>query len=177
VNSRACRETNSGSCTNGQLFSSRCGTPSGTLCYGLTAGCTAVSGNIQYPDAATCISKATSHPNTGDYTTQVTSGNTLQCRIYHTSVALQSASSATVHCPHGGPLGATYRDTTTGYTSSNATNGATCGDPCMAYCDYMQTACTSTNAQYSSWGNCYDSCAGNLYGHFMLGGFLHDTLG
>jgi hypothetical protein len=34
------------------------------------------------------------------YNTSFTSGNTIECRLYHLSVAASDAASATTHCPH-----------------------------------------------------------------------------
>jgi len=35
-----------------------------------------------------------------------TSGNTVQCRIYHAGVAGNPSTNAVTHCPHAGPNGA-----------------------------------------------------------------------
>jgi hypothetical protein len=55
----------------------------------------------QYPDTATCMTDCAGYAlgTAGD-----TTGNTLECRIYHVGAAAGSAAgSATLHCPHTGP--------------------------------------------------------------------------
>jgi len=55
-----------------------------------------------YADAAECMAACASFPDTTavPYNTSVSSGDSLACRMYHLSVAAQSAADATTHCPH-----------------------------------------------------------------------------
>ena len=71
-----------------------------TFCSIVQANCT--GGNQQYADANACQTACAQFPtngNTGD-----TSGDTVQCRIYHAQAA---AGSPVVHCPHTQPVSAT----------------------------------------------------------------------
>src|SRR5688500_7453415 len=61
-----------------------------------------------YPDVATCMAACPAIPDDG--MPGATSGNTIQCRIYHLGVAGTDMMSANTHCPHGsatptGPCG------------------------------------------------------------------------
>ncbi|HRI64880.1 MAG TPA: hypothetical protein PK156_11580 [Polyangium sp.] len=53
------------------------------------------------PDKAACMTACGMiMSNNMKYNTSFTSGNTIECRLYHLSVAAQSATDATTHCPH-----------------------------------------------------------------------------
>jgi hypothetical protein len=54
-----------------------------------------VGANAVY-DSATCMTKCTGIPTTG--TANDAAGNTIQCRIYHLSMA---STDPVTHCPHG----------------------------------------------------------------------------
>jgi hypothetical protein len=76
-----------------------CGNWCEDYCDLALAACT---GGLQlYADRAACQTACAAIPATG--TANATSGNTVQCRIYHLGVAASSAAQATVHCPHGNP--------------------------------------------------------------------------
>jgi hypothetical protein len=71
-----------------------------TFCSIVQANCT--GGNQVYADANACQTACAQFPtngNPGD-----TSGDTVQCRIYHAQAA---AGSPVVHCPHTQPVSAT----------------------------------------------------------------------
>ncbi len=77
-----------------------------TYCALVQATCgTGVNG--QYLDQATCEKMCAKFPgaDAGAGDGGVTTGSTLACRIYHATVAAQSAQNATTHCPHAGPYG------------------------------------------------------------------------
>lgn len=57
------------------------------------------------------------------------SGDTLECRAYHTGAA---AGDATTHCAHAGPLG----------------NGACGTSQCEVFCDALMLLCTGNDQQY-----------------------------
>ncbi len=98
--------------------------------------------NNQYKDNATCMSMCQAGiPN--DVEAGATSGNSLACRMYHLSVASQSASNAAIHCPHTGPYG--Y---------------GMCGDLCTDFCEqYFTSLCkTDQAAGYASQDTCRTYC-------------------
>jgi plastocyanin len=71
-----------------------------------------------------------------------TSGNTIGCRLYHATVAGQSAENAKTHCVHTGPSG-----------------GNVCGTWCDNYCDLALKNCTAENKLYSLPDDCPAACA------------------
>jgi hypothetical protein len=73
-----------------------CGTWCDNYCQLMAKNCT--GSNAVY-DAATCMTKCMTIPTTGK--PNDTSGNTVQCRIYHLGVA---ATDAATHCPHSKTL-------------------------------------------------------------------------
>jgi hypothetical protein len=55
----------------------------------------------EWPDKAACMTACAAFPAAGmKYNTSFTAGNTVECRLYHLSVAATDAASATTHCPH-----------------------------------------------------------------------------
>ncbi len=70
-------------------------------------------------------------------------GDTLECRVYHTNAAI--ADSAT-HCSHAGPFG----------------NGACGNSQCETFCEAMQLTCTGQDAQFASVAECLTDCGGLL---------------
>lgn len=80
------------------------GTPANCkdYCTLVQATCVMASANGQYLDQATCEKMCAKFP-AGD--AGATGGNSFACRAYHATVASQSASNATTHCPHAGPYG------------------------------------------------------------------------
>jgi hypothetical protein len=72
-----------------------CGSWCENYCQLMAKNCTGA--NAVY-DAATCMTKCATIPTNGQ--PNDTTGNTVQCRIYHLGVAGTDAASATLHCPH-----------------------------------------------------------------------------
>ena len=77
----------------GDMF---CGVTCAGFCDIAVAEC-----NGQWADKNACMTACALIPsNMMKYNTSYTSGNTIECRLYHLSVAAQSATDATTHCPH-----------------------------------------------------------------------------
>ncbi len=72
-----------------------CGAWCDNYCQLMAKNCTGA--NAVY-DAATCMTKCATIPTNG--MPNATSGNSVQCRIYHLGVAGTDAASAMLHCPH-----------------------------------------------------------------------------
>jgi hypothetical protein len=62
--------------------------------------CGFTGANKQFDNRAACDTACAAYPATGQ--TGATGGDTVQCRIYHVTVAGESAANATTHCPHTG---------------------------------------------------------------------------
>jgi hypothetical protein len=124
--------------------SAYCGTECEAYCTQMMATCVAGSANQQYSTYAQCLSVCAAFPATGTRTPLDTTGDTIQCRMYHALVAGTDSTTTTAHCPHAGPTG-----------------GGQCGTPCDAYCDVIQAACgtSGTDSQFSSTATCLTSCA------------------
>ncbi len=101
-------------------------------CTDIAANCTAT--NAQFADKASCMGSCAGLP--GDGMDGAMDGNTMQCRIYHTSAA---PSDPVLHCPHAGPSG-----------------GAACGSLCEAFCSLAVKTCPT---QWAQEGECMTSCA------------------
>jgi hypothetical protein len=69
-----------------------CGMPCEGFCSLVTAECP-----TQYPTANTCATDCAAYAATPPYSSNVTSGNNLSCRIYHATAA---STDPTTHCPH-----------------------------------------------------------------------------
>jgi hypothetical protein len=113
------------------------GTPScEAYCEASLANCADME--PQYADMASCMGTcAALTPGT----LADTSGNTLGCRIYHTSAAPSMPGLS--HCIHGGPAGF-----------------GVCGESqCEAFCQIAEHACTGANEQWASIGDCMTDCA------------------
>jgi hypothetical protein len=78
----------------GPTGGSVCGTYCENYCQLLTKNCTGANAVAGY-DATTCMTKCMGIPTGGK--ANDASGNTIQCRIYHLSMA---AAMPSVHCPH-----------------------------------------------------------------------------
>lgn len=122
-----------------------CGSWCDNYCQLAEANCTA--GNALYSVASDCPAKcaaASAAGKAGD-----TSGDSIQCRIYHLSVAGIDASSATTHCPHGLIPGAA---------------GSPCGPKaaelpsCETYCKTVTQHCSGANSQYANEAACVSYC-------------------
>ncbi len=104
-----------------------------TYCTTILANCSA--GVAQYKDKDTCMG-ACSGMTPG--TVGATSGNSLECRAYHSKAA---AMDATTHCPHAGPAG------------DGASN---CGANCESFCSLAMAKCAGT---FSNLTECTTECA------------------
>lgn len=105
--------------------------------------------NQQYLDNGTCL-KMCATLTVGD--AGAMSGDNLACRVYHASVASQSAMNATTHCPHAGPYGF-----------------GQCGGECEDFCARYASGC-SMNTSYGN--TCVTTC--NTFMH-SDGGVLDPT--
>jgi hypothetical protein len=55
----------------------------------------------EWPDKTTCMTACMALPTAvQNYNTSLASGNHVECRLYHATVAATDATSATAHCPH-----------------------------------------------------------------------------
>jgi hypothetical protein len=84
----------------GESGADTCGTWCENYCQLALRNCT--GDNVLYPDMATCATACAAFADDGE--PDDTSGNTVQCRIYHLGVAGTDAASADTHCPHGGAV-------------------------------------------------------------------------
>ena len=127
-----------------------CGTWCDNYCDLATKNC---SGAAElYASEAQCQATCAGFAESGPL--DASTGNTVQCRIYHLSVAgSDPPDSAALHCPHGSEDG-----------------GGVCVDPdptCENYCGEVTSACTGDNAQYASEQACLDYC--NTHGKIPAG--------
>lgn len=104
-NSLACRTTHAGlAATDPVVHCPHAGTSGGNTCgdwcenYCDLALSACTGSNQLYATKAACLTACALIPSGG--VANATSGNTLQCRIYHLAVASTPAN-ALVHCPHG----------------------------------------------------------------------------
>lgn len=78
------------------------------FCRGQIAACGVTGGTVtgggQYASQAACETSCASW-TVGTFGTATTSGNTLACRAYHASVAIESTALAAAHCSHTGVTG------------------------------------------------------------------------
>jgi hypothetical protein len=102
-------------------------------CAEIATNCTGT--DTQYTSVDQCMAACTAFPQ-GDPGAQ--SGNSLECRVYHTGAALGDPDT---HCVHAGPGG-----------------GGLCGSNCDGFCQLVMSACTGTNEAYSSIQDCLTSC-------------------
>lgn len=103
-----------------------------TYCDDIMANCSGA--NAQYSDKAHCLASCAALPEgkEGDM-----SGNTVQCRIYHSGAAKTDAAT---HCEHAGPGGA-----------------GLCGADCDGFCAIALKACS---AKYKDEAACKTECMG-----------------
>ena len=108
ANSLACRVTHVGlaaSSGNTAVHCPHAGASGGNLCgnwcenYCDAALAACTGARALHADKATCLTACAALPATG--VPNATSGNTVQCRIYHLGVAASSEANAAVHCAHG----------------------------------------------------------------------------
>jgi len=125
----------------------QCGTPQEAFCDVAIKACNSsataspYNGLAQYASKAACAQQAMAYPRT---TPGVTSGNSLECRAYHASVALSGAAGGAVgHCFHTGQLGGL----------------GVCGTGCEGFCATAGYACNGTNMPFSTTDECLKYCA------------------
>jgi len=99
-----------------------CGLWCDVYCDLIQHACT--GNNQQFSSVSACQTACAGYSTAG--TPGATSGNTVQCRIYHAGVAgTNIAQNAALHCPHAGPSGGgVCVSTTTGATGGSTTKGS-----------------------------------------------------
>ncbi len=110
-----------------------CGTPCEAYCDQVGSHCTGA--DAQYPDRASCLASCVRLPQVDSAT--VTSGNSVECRIYHAS--FPAVADSETHCPHAGTSG-----------------GGACGSRCEGYCAQVMGNCPGT---YPDETACMLACA------------------
>ncbi len=128
-----------------------CGTWCDNYCHLSELICTGPEAET-HPTAEQCQEACLDFRSDGEIND--TGGNSVQCRLYHLSVAgTNPPSSAELHCPHAGIDG----------------DGTCVDEPkpdpnCEDYCQLIQVACTGDNAQYADEAACIAYCkvAGQL---------------
>jgi len=100
-------------------------------------------GNAQYASLGECLTTCSGYATTGDEGD--TKGDTLQCRVYHLSVA---ETDPELHCPHSGPTGA-------GMCVDEVSD-------CDRYCAQMHESCQGSASPYESHTECEDTCANDI---------------
>jgi hypothetical protein len=119
-------------------------------CTSMMATCTTV-----FDTTDMCLASCSVFPSE----LAATSGDSVQCRIYHAGLATQAASASTdraSHCGHASPV----------------SEGSLCGTPCDSYCDVIMDTCKSSEAQYTSKSDCMQSCK-----HFPAAATVPSTSG
>lgn len=112
-------------------------------CTDIMANCTGT--NQQYADMASCMGVCAKLP--ADGMAGAASGNTMQCRVYHTSAA---KSGPDMHCAHAGPSG-----------------GGACGTICESFCSIATDACAT---EWPDAAACATDCMG-----WMSAGMPYNT--
>jgi len=114
-----------------------CGTKCENFCSESAKTCT---GNLTlYANNADCMQFCNSLP---DGAITDVSGNTKDCRIYHSLVAGTSAANAMTHCPHATHSG-----------------GNVCGSWCDVYCQMAIQHCTGNLTLFASTSACMTACS------------------
>ena len=108
-------------------------------CTSVMTACTGA--NAQYTTMDNCMSACANLGWAAGMTGDM-AGNTLGCRSYHAGAAGMSATAATTHCAHAGPLG-----------------GAVCGTSnCTDFCAADLHVCTGAQAAYATNDACMTAC-------------------
>jgi len=137
-----------------------------SYCLAIQNACTGT--NMQFSTTASCLAWCASFPDAYPDSTQLfltQTGNSLQCHLYHASVA--GYVDTAIHCPHAGPSGTT------------PTGAAVCGSACTNFCQGQLLACgtNGTNSQYASQAACESACASFSVGTIGLSTVSGNTLG
>ncbi len=123
-----------------------CGTWCDNYCELATNNCTVE--NKLYSSKEACPAECAKAAKTGK--AGATSGDSVQCRIYHLGLAGVDPMSATMHCPHA------KVPSDPGSPCSDAVAPA---DPtCEGYCDAVMKSCTGDLAQYGTKDACLTYC-------------------
>jgi hypothetical protein len=110
--------------------------PATCAAYCATIG-THCAGNLtQYTSTDQCLAICAAFPPGA---VGASSGNSLECRAHHASLA---QSGPATHCVHAGPSG-----------------GGACGSTCEGLCTLVIHACTGDNLAYASLDECMTACA------------------
>jgi hypothetical protein len=106
-------------------------------CATIQTNCTGA--NLMYGGTTTCMDVCAKF-SAG--TVGSTTGNSLECRYYHSGLA--AGGGANTHCRHAGPGGDNQ-----------------CGADCEGFCTIVLASCTGANQQYGgSLSSCMSACAG-----------------
>ncbi|MCC7538997.1 MAG: hypothetical protein IT379_22415 [Deltaproteobacteria bacterium] len=108
-------------------------------CGVVMAACT--GDNQQYQSADLCMEWCSTNYGWPVGNRDETTGNSLACRLYHSTVASMGGEMADTHCPHGGPSG-----------------GDLCGSYCENYCYLALRNCTM-EPLYMNMDGCMTACA------------------
>ncbi len=113
-------------------------------CATMTTACSGA--NSQYASEDGCLAECAAFEQ-GD--AGAMSGNSLECRAYHASVAA-TPTDPQIHCVHAGPLGG----------GADAMVG--CGDdPCESFCNIATEICTGVDGYpFTSFDDCHTQCQG-----------------
>jgi len=130
-----------------------------TYCAANLAACTGA--NVQYDSMANCMAECTAFAWPAGMP-GATDGNSLECRVYHTTAAVAMPG---MHCPHAGYTG-----------------GGVCGATCEDYCQMDMAVCGSqASPPFASMGDCMTACAafaptgmiGDMTGNTLQCRFYH----
>jgi len=123
-----------------------------SYCATNIASCTGE--HAQYGNEQVCVAHCETFGMLPLGTADDTSGHTVGCRAYHSTVAVAQNAPA-VHCPHAGPSG-----------------GDVCGSWCENYCHLAMLNCTGSVQLYSTLAECTAACS-----TIPVNGKANDTTG
>jgi hypothetical protein len=89
-------------CPHAFTGADQCGSSCDYYCDLVQNVCAPGTSNEQYATLTDCMTACAAFDTTSFGTALPTTGNNLNCRIYHATVAAQSPDNAVVHCPHTG---------------------------------------------------------------------------
>jgi hypothetical protein len=79
----------------GPIGNDACGSACDGFCAVVTKTCP-----TEYPQAGECTTTCMNFMKVGGYNASIASGDSLECRLYHATVAATDAASAMTHCQH-----------------------------------------------------------------------------
>jgi hypothetical protein len=112
-------------------------------CDGIEQTCT--GDFAQYKNKADCMDACSYFKYSGANTSTTTTGDSVECRIYHIDVAETTQDLS--HCFHGNRWG------------TGVANELHCGDQCSHYCHVLETNCLWNVTGYSDLDECKSQCA------------------